>query len=192
MEPPLTELGQRQALEAAKLLRNEPRIDAVVTSHLIRARQTGAIIREHLGIATADIVEDLQERDIGKYQGLTRKEIRELKAGSTNDTDMGWEDTEAFGRRITSAFREVARRYPGKRVIVISHGGSLGRLCDSLGVEAARFTNLSGRHFEVNNKTEEILIGDVILAPSVEDDVSPRHQSQVQQNDHSAKEGTIL
>ena len=52
-------------------------------------RQTGVIIKEHIVIATVHTVEDFQEHHVGKYQGLTRKEICELKSGSTNDSDMG-------------------------------------------------------------------------------------------------------
>ncbi len=184
--PPLTEMGERQALEAAKKLVSEPRFDAVVTSGLTRARQTGAIIAEHLGVKQVDIIEDLQERDIGKYQGLTHAEVTELNRGrNVDDVDeaekarlVGWESNEALGRRIQSAFHEIARRYPGKRVLVISHGGSMMQLCRCLGLTGSRFPNLSGREFEVDTGTNEILIGEFVPAPVIEDDSTVQEKSK--------------
>lgn len=65
-EPPLTELGQLQAEAAGKLLsKSGVQFDAVITSHLVRASETGSIIGKQLGINQVEHIEDLQERDVG-------------------------------------------------------------------------------------------------------------------------------
>lgn len=68
MEPPLTELGIEQAQMAAQFLKDR-NIQVVVSSRMNRTRQTARIIANHLGIEEVDIVEDLQEQDVGRFSG---------------------------------------------------------------------------------------------------------------------------
>lgn len=69
---PLNDAGIEQAHMIARLLKNEP-IAHIVTSPLIRAKQTAEIIAEHLGkpITTID---ELKELSLGEKEGQPRSE----------------------------------------------------------------------------------------------------------------------
>ncbi|MGI8667021.1 MAG: histidine phosphatase family protein, partial [Jatrophihabitans sp.] len=72
-DPPLDELGQVQAIEAAALVA-AMRPDLVLTSDLSRARQTAQKLASLTGL---ELREDsrLRERHLGHWQGLTRDEV---------------------------------------------------------------------------------------------------------------------
>lgn len=75
LDPPLDEVGREQAAQAAQVLAAlNPA--AVVTSDLVRARETAA----HLGLAASlDVKPDarLREINLGDWQGLRRAEVEE-------------------------------------------------------------------------------------------------------------------
>src|SRR5687767_12818211 len=73
-DPPLSELGATQALTAANHVEH---VDAVVSSDLVRARETAEIIAKALGIAEVEAFRGLRERGAGDWTGLTRPEIEE-------------------------------------------------------------------------------------------------------------------
>src|SRR5690349_15996562 len=72
-DPPLNELGRRQATRLAEQLRTIP-FDAVYSSDLRRAHETAEILAAPHAVP---IVVDpaLREIDIGSWSGLTRAEI---------------------------------------------------------------------------------------------------------------------
>ena len=86
VDPPLTELGRRQASALAQAMTGEA-LDEVLVSPLLRARQTAAPVLEALG-RTEDI-------------DMWLEEIRDPK----------WHGTPA--ERAAEAYREIAR--PGAR-----------------------------------------------------------------------------
>src|SRR5687767_11323336 len=73
-DPPLTDLGRRQARSAAAALGT---VDAVFASDLQRASETALIIAGELGVGPVVVDPDLRERDAGEWSGLTRVEIEE-------------------------------------------------------------------------------------------------------------------
>jgi probable phosphoglycerate mutase len=70
----LTEIGRAQARRAARQLAGKS-IDAVITSPLMRARDTGQAIAEAAGVGLA-IDERLTEVDYGPFEGLDRDGAR--------------------------------------------------------------------------------------------------------------------
>src|SRR3954454_17144605 len=70
-DPPLSALGEQQAVEAANRLDG---IDAVGTSDLVRHARTADLLAHELGV---DVVVDARwrERHAGEWQGHTRAEI---------------------------------------------------------------------------------------------------------------------
>src|SRR5229473_2583476 len=66
---PLTETGVRQADAAAKRLADAG-LDVIVTSPLLRARQTAAAVAS-LGGADVVVDEGFRETDFGVWEGLT-------------------------------------------------------------------------------------------------------------------------
>ena len=121
-DPPLNELGRRQAVELADSLDGEP-LDAICSSDLRRSLETAEIVGERLGLAVERDA-DLREIDVGSWQGLTRAEIAERSLDGTWDG----ETYEQHRGRVVAAVRRIAARHPVGRVLVVTHGGCLRRL----------------------------------------------------------------
>jgi broad specificity phosphatase PhoE len=154
-DPPLSELGRRQAVEAGTRLRHEG-FTAVASSDLVRARRTAQLAAGALGLSTDVHVEaDLREFDVGFWSGLTRAQIEaawpvefaDWRAGR-RDRAPGGEVREAFVARLVAAVERVADVFAGQTTLVISHGGAIGSLERSLGVKPDRPTHLGGRWIE--------------------------------------------
>ncbi len=90
---PLTDVGREQAREAAQQLTGA-RVDAVITSPLIRARDTAQAIADATG-APLTVDERLTEVDYGPFEGLDRAAARE-QIGAPFDA---WRD-DPFGAPV--------------------------------------------------------------------------------------------
>lgn len=118
---PLAEEGILQAQALARRLSKEP-WDLIVTSDLMRARQTAEILAEHLGVETILLDERLREISGGLLDGTTESE-RVAKWGEEwYDMDLGLESEESCRIRGTACIEELSNQYPDKRMLVISHG----------------------------------------------------------------------
>lgn len=125
----LSERGIAQAQYAKPRLKNK--FDVIYTSPLKRALQTAQIISEGSG-KTPIIINDLREINFGKWEGLTRKEIRALY-GSEFDSWQN-DDENAYlvegdislkmaSIRAKNAILKIAQDCPGKKVLIVAHGG---------------------------------------------------------------------
>ena len=141
-DPPLSDLGRRQAAAAARAV---GAVDAVVSSDLQRAHQTAAIIAGELGIGPVVVDAALRERDAGEWTGLTRAEIEEGWPGflASGDRPPGYEGDEAILERAVPAL--VALEGAGDAALVVTHGGLIGAVDRHLGESHARTPNLGGR-----------------------------------------------
>ena len=129
-DPPLNELGRRQATTLADELRETP-FDAVYTSDLKRAHQTAEIVAAPHGVP---VVADpqLREIDIGSWSGLTKPEIEErFPDGERPDG----ETRDQHAARVVAAVERIAREHPGERILIVTHGGTMHRLVDAAGAE---------------------------------------------------------
>jgi broad specificity phosphatase PhoE len=128
-DPPLNELGRRQAAELAGALAGE-QLAAVYSSPLRRALETAEIVAAPHGL-TAIPVEGLREVDVGSWQGLTRDEVEERFPEQFRrwlDYGQGWEDGETYeemGTRALSALQQLAAHHAGERLVAITHGGPI-------------------------------------------------------------------
>jgi broad specificity phosphatase PhoE/ribonuclease HI len=125
--PPLTELGQRQASAAAAHIGGIDGISAVYTSPLQRAYDTAAAAAKVLGLdVTVD--DDLIETDFGGWEGLTFSEAStsdpELHGRWLRDTSVdppGGESFDTVARRIRQARNRILTEHAGETVLVVSH-----------------------------------------------------------------------
>ena len=142
-DPPLTEVGLRQAVAAAEQLGT---FDAVWASTLQRAAHTAAIIAEQLGIGPVQLDEGLLEAAFGPWQGLTVHEIEEGWPGylAAHRRPDGAEPPERISARAIDAFRRIASATPGGEVLVVSHAGLIRTVRRALDAPDIRFTNLGG------------------------------------------------
>lgn len=122
-DPPLSDLGHRQAQAISEFLRTES-IDHIVSSPMVRARQTAQPLCEHLGI-TPTFDDDLKEagwqagpylrgeENMEHYIEMIRKDPEYLYAP---------EGREVFRTRVMRAFTSIATGNPGRTVAVFCHG----------------------------------------------------------------------
>jgi probable phosphoglycerate mutase len=122
-DPPLSELGRRQAA-AARI----SDVDVVVSSPLVRAHETARIVAASIGRTVAEVHADLQEREAGEWTGLTRVEIAARTPGAPESgaRPVGYETDTDVWERARRALCDLAGRHEGRTVLAISHGGLIG------------------------------------------------------------------
>jgi broad specificity phosphatase PhoE len=167
-DPPLSDLGRRQAWEAARAIGV---VDAIYASDLQRAAETAAIIAGEIGVGPVILDPDLRERDAGKYSGLTRAEIEERFPGYLDDhrRPPGWEPDEHLLARALRALARMARDVPGADVLVVTHGGLVYTIEGHLGTEFSRLANAEGRWVEIDSRTGRLRLGERILLADPDD-----------------------
>lgn len=170
-DPPLTDLGRTQAMDAARAL---GAVDAIWASDLSRAAQTAMIVSESLGVGPVVLEPDLRERDAGEWSGMTRDEIRAQYPGYLEEgrRPPGWEPDATLLVRALRAVHRIGRELPGGDVVAITHGGLVYALEQHLGAEFARIANVEGRWFVVAG--DRIELGDRLLLAEPADVTVPR------------------
>jgi broad specificity phosphatase PhoE len=122
----LTELGRRQAVDAARELAAEP-IVAVYSSPALRARQTADLLAATRGLHVTPLPE-LIEAECTAEQ-LRAWVVEEELGRCAEDGETG----NACVARVTAAFERIAGAHPGETVVVVGHVASLtvalARLC---------------------------------------------------------------
>lgn len=124
-DPPLSELGRAQADALAGWLATE-RIDRLYASPLRRARETAAPLAERLGLAV-ELEPRVAEYDRHSDTYVPLEDLRELDYEAWRDfMSRGYPegmDLEEFRHGVVTACDEIIRSNPGRRVVVVCHGG---------------------------------------------------------------------
>jgi broad specificity phosphatase PhoE len=138
LDPPLDEVGRRQAAVAAPQLVATGLSAAdtvVVSSDLIRAAETAATLSDLLGVPL-QLDKRLREHAMGVWEGLTRSEVADRYPEQYADwvagrsvRGRGGEDPSAVAARALAALADLK---PAATVVVVSHGGTAGRLTEHL------------------------------------------------------------
>ncbi|MFP7364385.1 bifunctional RNase H/acid phosphatase [Corynebacterium callunae] len=125
--PPLSALGEQQATAAARRLAQRGGIDAIVSSPLLRTRQTAEAVADALGMKVR-IVDGLIETDFGLWDGKTFDEARDLDPElhdkwlkDTSVAPPGGESLQAVHRRVKGVRQELQKEYGAANVLVVSH-----------------------------------------------------------------------
>lgn len=143
-DPPLSELGRKQALAASERLGS---VQAIVASDLERAVATASIIGEALGLGRVVTNEHLRERDAGEWSGLTRAEIEDRYPGylDSQHRPPSFEEDQIFLERVHVGLAAIHDRFNGADLLCIAHGGVLYALEREHGLAFERLPNLAGR-----------------------------------------------
>ncbi len=127
-DPPLIDLGRRQAEAAAEELARRGGADVLVCSPLQRTRQTADIISERLGLGEPIVVDGLAEADFGEWDSLKFADVKErwpdeLAAwlASFEVAPPGGESFAMVRRRVEAARADLVERFPRQRVLAVSH-----------------------------------------------------------------------
>lgn len=129
-EVSLTELGRRQAHEAAQRIARTFRPEIVISSPFARARQTSEIIAAELKLPI-EVVQDIHERDLGTLKGHSYDDLREVARNDPSyNPAQGWlwrpaggESYEDVRRRVIAAVENLLAKYPANEIVIVSHGG---------------------------------------------------------------------
>ncbi|WP_040834194.1 histidine phosphatase family protein [Nocardia brevicatena] len=136
----LTDLGRRQAKEAARELVSR-KVIGIVASDLRRAYDTALILAESTSL---EVVRDerLRETHLGGWQGLTSREFDADHPGArvawrmdASYSPPGGETKLEVGARALPVVRELyAERqdWPGATIILVAHGGLIAALTAAL------------------------------------------------------------
>ncbi|WP_248925448.1 histidine phosphatase family protein [Paenibacillus hamazuiensis] len=133
LDTPLAEVGIKQAEALARRLKDES-WDGIITSDLIRARQTADIIASELQIPIWAYEPRMRERSFGQIEGTTEQERIERWGDNwrQRELELGMEPDEQLLSRGLTVLEDAAVSYPGRRVLVVSHGGMIVPLLKKL------------------------------------------------------------
>lgn len=170
-DPPLTDLGRRQATLAERAL---PAVDVLAASTLQRAHQTALLMAEARGIDDVPLDARFMERDAGAFSGLTRPEIEERFPGYLAEGRWpdGWEDDVDLVARVRAGLDALVAETGGPDTMaVVSHGGVVYALEGSLGAPHQSMSNLEGRWFTWT--AGDLALGDRVHLLDAADETTP-------------------
>jgi probable phosphoglycerate mutase len=134
--PALDEIGRKQAARVAEVL-TSARAVAVVSSPMLRARQTAQSIASLLGTPVR-VDDSWRECDFGAWDGLNVTEIGEHYPAevarlykSTTFAPPGGESVDDVFRRVAVAKDTVIDRYSGHPVVVVTHATPIRAIIQS-------------------------------------------------------------
>lgn len=145
----LSEAGIEQARATSKRIRATLgwKPSAVYTSPMRRCAVTGQIICEPFGL-TVEPIDGLNDIDYGKWQGLTRHEVKthwpaEFQIWSHTPHLSKLPDGETLQEvlaRASSTVDDILRRHPNDTIVLVGHGG-VNRviLLHALGLSLSRY-----------------------------------------------------
>lgn len=140
----------REQVEAAARFAQNIRPDLIVTSPLVRARQSAEIMAAGLG-GGVEIVEEAEIAEVmyGRWEGLTYHDLIEdsyyveYRKSPLEHPTPGGETIPEVQARGVKAITRIIEANPGKRVLFVSHGDIIRTvLCHFLGLELKYFHRL--------------------------------------------------
>jgi broad specificity phosphatase PhoE len=150
---PLTARGRTQATALADRWKSEGvKFDLAISSTLMRAKETAAIITAALNVPL-ELDEIWLERDIGEMEGLTSSEVHQRPRppyvtpydSVGGDGEGDWELFLRAGQALHSLLKRPAGSY-----LIVSHGGLLNQLMHAI-VGVAHHADPSGVRFRFEN-----------------------------------------
>lgn len=130
---PLTSNGEKQIMKVAKELAKK-NIDFIVTSPLLRTKQTAEILSNILRVP---IIVDLRLREIdfGVLNGKSIKEYDKLYEDQYDQYFKAPENGESLDdvrKRMISVILDLEEKYEGKTILIVSHQDPLWALCGEM------------------------------------------------------------
>ena len=120
----LTEMGHTQAIELGQeILRHNLKIDEILYSPLIRAKETARHISEVTGIPMREEMR-LKEQNFGKYESTPRngEEFKMAKAQFVIDYEGG-ESMLRLAQRIYNLLDDLRNEEDNKTYLLVAHNG---------------------------------------------------------------------
>lgn len=144
LDVPLDDQGRHQAQRLGQTF-SAVKVEAVITSPLLRARETAATIAATTR-APLTIEPPLIDRDYRQRAGHPESTLRERYGSIDAAPDI--EALDAFTDRIVAALNDVTKRFAGQGVIVVAHDAVnrhlLASLVPAMGGDPAAITQRPG------------------------------------------------
>jgi broad specificity phosphatase PhoE len=125
-EAKITELGRRQAHDAALRIKLLYRPSRVIASTYARARETGRIIAETIGIPL-ELEAEFREQSLGELAG---KPYESAQLDPTFDANRSWlwrppggESHMDVRARVGPMLDRIALQFSDQELVIVSHGG---------------------------------------------------------------------
>ncbi|WJH33585.1 histidine phosphatase family protein [Paenibacillus sp. CC-CFT747] len=128
---PLNETGRAQAALVAKRLAKES-WDVFISSDLRRAKETAEIISAEIGKPVDFYDERLREMDRGMIADTIEEERVQRWGEKWHELDMKQETHESMRARGLRFMEDIAARFPGQKILVVTHGYFLGQTLKEL------------------------------------------------------------
>jgi uncharacterized phosphatase len=150
---PLNRVGRRQARECCNHLK-ESAWDVLISSPLVRAKETAEIINEEIHLPIEEM-EEFMERSFGDAEGLTMEERDRLYSYNQYPNQEVVED---FKARIIAGLKKINERFPTEKVLLVCHGAVIRMILSIFSGEEQEVTLprlengcLNTIHFEEGN-----------------------------------------
>ncbi|OGZ58923.1 MAG: hypothetical protein A3F94_00205 [Candidatus Spechtbacteria bacterium RIFCSPLOWO2_12_FULL_38_22] len=131
----LTQKGIKEVKKSALELKKKGGIDVIVSSPLIRTRQTAEIVATQLGIEDIIFDKELIEIGVGNVDGKKFAEYEKLfkteKEKFTENPHKG-ETLAALRERMMAVMNKLEKKYKGKKILLVSHGDPIWMLETSM------------------------------------------------------------
>lgn len=167
---PLNDTGRQQAREAGDRLREtDSDWDLVVSSPLLRTRETAEIIADALGAPLGGTYDDLIEQDFGQGEGML---VSEFYHRWPNRDFTDGEHDEALGIRGVGVLGRISEEHPrDHRILAVTHGslirGTVARLTGTPYLRVPRLANTSVSLFAHESDWRVLTIGGVPIAEAL-------------------------
>lgn len=137
----LTDRGRHQAREAAAALRGRG-ATLLMTSDLLRARETAQLIGRELGLPVTS-ARELREQALGELEGRARSELREEPTPpGVHINEVRWGGGESVADvyvRLTGFCERLLRQADGQTVAVVSTYSPAGTVAREAGTDWTAF-----------------------------------------------------
>lgn len=128
---PLDAEGIQMAEHVATRLAAE-QWDVIYSSPLLRAKKTAEIIAKRKPAIEVVLDDRLRETGGGQIEGTTMAERIEKWGESWRELDLNQEPHEEVVARGMVLIEDLKRKYPGQKVLVVSHGSFIGKVIRAL------------------------------------------------------------
>lgn len=140
LDTDLTVEGREQArLLGLRMMKEKDEWTGLISSDLIRAKETAKIISEISGIPFIKTDRRLRERGFGLAEGTTLEERRERWGEDWKKRDLGGENDQQVWQRWLDFTEELTTEAPEAKILLVSHGGFIAQVLRGLNMERDEF-----------------------------------------------------
>ncbi|MCA1054040.1 histidine phosphatase family protein [Rossellomorea aquimaris] len=152
---PLNETGRQQALEMGERLFHEEKWDLMISSDLMRAKETAMIIGNRINLPILHVDERIREISCGEVEGTTEEQHLSRWGQNWRELELGGERPQEVSERGVDFLHDITKTYSGKRILVVSHGACIGLTLQRLLPERFHETYIDNTSITILKHTEE-------------------------------------